>query len=100
MDKIKNGAEEIYLAPETETSEDKGEDKGGTKTRGDGTLVSCPNQFSPHFINSRSAFADRCGSSTGTIKLLTERPMCERDCTIRQHPLYFLLTFWLKLGKE
>ncbi len=24
MDKIKNGAEEIYLAPETETSEDKG----------------------------------------------------------------------------
>lgn len=28
MDKIKNGAEEIYLAPETETSEDKGEDKG------------------------------------------------------------------------
>ena len=30
MDKIKNGAEEIYLAPETETLEDKGdEDKGG-----------------------------------------------------------------------
>ena len=29
MDKIKNGAEEIYLAPETETSEDKGEDNGG-----------------------------------------------------------------------
>ncbi len=29
MDKIKNGAKEIYLAPETETSEDKGEDKGG-----------------------------------------------------------------------
>ena len=78
MDKIKNGAEEIYLAPETETSEDKGEDKGGrrqggTKTRGDGSLVSCPNQFSPHFINGRSAFADRCGSSTGTIKLLTDR---------------------------
>ena len=48
----------------------------------------------------RSAKADRCDSSTGTIKLLTERPMCERDCTIRQHPLYFLLTFWLKLGKE
>lgn len=70
------------------------------KTRGDGSLVSCPNQFSPHFINGRSAKADRCGSSTGTIKLLTERPMCERDCTIRQHPLYFLLTFWLKLGKE
>lgn len=30
MDKIKNGAEEIYLVPETETLEDKGdEDKGG-----------------------------------------------------------------------
>ena len=67
MDKIKNGAEEIYLAPETETSEDKGEDKG------DGSLVSCPNQFSPHFINGRSANADRCNKSTGTIKLLTDR---------------------------
>ena len=46
------------------------------KTRGDGSLVSCPNQFSPHFINGRSAKADRCGNYTGTIKLLTERPMC------------------------
>ena len=45
MDKIKNGAEEIYLAPETETSEDKGEDKGGT-------VLLSPVQTNFHLISS------------------------------------------------
>lgn len=45
MDKIKNGAKEIYLAPETETSEDKGEDKGGT-------VLLSPVQTNFHLISS------------------------------------------------
>ena len=50
MDKIKNGAEEIYLAPETETSEDKGEDKGGR--RQGGTVLLSPVQTNFHLISS------------------------------------------------
>lgn len=45
MDKIKNGAEEIYLAPETETSEDKGGRQGGT-------VLLSPVQTNFHLISS------------------------------------------------
>lgn len=57
MDKIKNGAEEIYLAPETETSEDKGEDKWGRRQVGTvlgqvGTVLLSPVQTNFHLISS------------------------------------------------
>lgn len=50
MDKIKNGAEEIYLAPETETSEDKGEDKGDEDKGGTVLLSTVQTNF--HLISS------------------------------------------------
>ena len=46
MDKIKNGAGEIYLAPETETSEDKGGRRQG------GTVLLSPVQTNFHLISS------------------------------------------------